>query len=86
VCFLVQNIAVNFVYQKHVHFRNGHIVLGFEFLGRGQMSQGTSKKCKSIGVCIYFTNNDVGLWKLSDVWCTYRYMYMYVVKVVNILS
>jgi L1 cell adhesion molecule like protein len=28
LCFLVQNIAVHFEYQKHVHFRNGHIMLG----------------------------------------------------------
>jgi hypothetical protein len=48
------------------------------------MSQVTGKKCKSIGVCIYFMNSDVGLWKLSDVWCTYRYMYMCAVKVVDI--
>jgi hypothetical protein len=28
VCFLVQNIVVYFEYQKHVHFRNGYIVIG----------------------------------------------------------
>jgi hypothetical protein len=39
------------------------------------MSQVTSKKGQSIGICIYFMNNDVGLWKLSDFCCSNRYMY-----------
>jgi hypothetical protein len=28
LCFLIQNIAVHFKYQKHIHFRNGQIVIG----------------------------------------------------------
>jgi hypothetical protein len=77
VCFLVQNIAVHFEYQKHVHFRNGHMLMGWvlSFVAEGPNITGCQqRKCKSIGVSIYFMNNDVGLWKLSDFWFMYRYM------------
>jgi hypothetical protein len=41
----------------------------------GQNGTGYQNKGKSISVCIYFMNNDVELWKLSDFCRTNRYMF-----------
>jgi hypothetical protein len=64
VCFLVQNIAVKFEYQRDVHFRSGHIVKGcvVSFWG-GAKFHGLPKQSEGISVCLYFMNNNVKLWK-----------------------
>jgi len=67
-------VVFHFQYQKHVYFRNGHIVIGFEFWGGGgaHVTGYQQKSIKAVGFFIYFRNNDVGPWKLSDFLCTYR--------------
>jgi hypothetical protein len=54
VYFMVQNIAVQFEYQKHVQFRNGYIVNGYvlSFYGRGKIYDKLSTKCVKASVFV----------------------------------
>jgi hypothetical protein len=48
VCFLVENIAVHFEYQKHLHFRNGRIYLSY--LGGAKCQRLVIKSLKAKGL------------------------------------